>query len=367
MDASRVLIQSVQDDSHADAVCWALRQLDIPCDLWFPDASPISAKVGAGLHDLPMFRSGGPRRQPESYRSVWFRRSPRAHIPSQLNEKDQEFLQQELLYYNRGIGALFGSADLLANPPASRAFSDLKLPQLLAAREAGFAIPETLSSNDLDDVRAFVADAPGKVIYKSHSPGVWRSKSDTAFVFTTAVTSSDFEDVDPDHFNPGLFQHYVKKQYELRVSIFGRNIIAVKIEADNEIDWRVNYKMKLAPIDLPEQVTDKLLLFMNKMNLVMGMIDIIVTPDGDYVFLEINPQGQFLWIEGMNPEIRLLQPFARFLASADPAHQGDRQEPQVVDFRKYRESEQCRTFLGLLRARSEECSSVDEIIHGPHG
>ena len=49
-----------------------------------------------------------------------------------------------------------------------------------------------------------------------------------------------------------------------------------------------------------------------------GCIDFIVTPEGEYVFLEVNQMGQFLWVELANPEFPLLQAFAEFLVSQDP-------------------------------------------------
>lgn len=37
--------------------------------------------------------------------------------------------------------------------------------------------------------------------------------------------------------------------------------------------------------------------FFERMHLNFGCFDLIVTPDGEYVFLECNPNGQWLWVE----------------------------------------------------------------------
>ncbi len=95
--------------------------------------------------------------------------------------------------------------------------------------------------------------------------------------------------------------------------------MAAKIYDQDPIDWRTRqHDMKVAPYCLPEGVERKIQALMDKLGIVMGMLDFIVTPDGDYIFLEVNEQGQFLWVEQMCPEIPVLDIAARFLASGDP-------------------------------------------------
>src|SRR5439155_6611870 len=128
----------------------------------------------------------------------------------------------------------------------------------------------------------------------------------------------DLADPDTLAHCPGIFQEFVEKAYELRVTIFGRTCIAARISEQDEVDWRTTYKMKLQPYELPDAVRAKLVEFMHELGLVMGSLDLIVTKAGEYVFLEVNEQGQFLWVEEMSPDrIPMLAPFARFLAGDD--------------------------------------------------
>jgi hypothetical protein len=71
--------------------------------------------------------------------------------------------------------------------------------------------------------------------------------------------------------------------------------------------------MVVEPYQLPEEIELKILRFMRRMGLVFGSLDMIVTPEGEYIFLEVNEQGQFLWLEAYNPDLRVLDAFTHFV------------------------------------------------------
>ncbi len=108
--------------------------------------------------------------------------------------------------------------------------------------------------------------------------------------------------------------------------------------------------MKLEPYSLPETIEARLLSLMGQLGLVMGSIDMIVTPEGDHVFLEVNEQGQFLWVEQMNPEIALLEPFAHFLASGNPLFCWAPRSDERIEFLQYLESPEAREFISTEAA-----------------
>lgn len=96
-------------------------------------------------------------------------------------------------------------------------------------------------------------------------------------------------------------------------------MVAAKLHSqkhpDGLIDWRAirGEKMLVEPFELPEEVAKRIRLFMQKMGLVFGAFDVIVTPDDEYVFLEVNEQGQFLWIEEFNPDFKMLDIFIQYM------------------------------------------------------
>jgi glutathione synthase/RimK-type ligase-like ATP-grasp enzyme len=101
---------------------------------------------------------------------------------------------------------------------------------------------------------------------------------------------------------PSIYQEYIEKDYELRITVIGEDIYPVKIYSQtNEntiIDWRkdqLNLEYELVSLD-PE-FEESLRNLHNNFNLIYGAYDFIVTPKGEHVFLEVNPVGQWLWLE----------------------------------------------------------------------
>ena len=98
---------------------------------------------------------------------------------------------------------------------------------------------------------------------------------------------------------PGIFQPYVEKRVELRIVVVGRNLFACAIHSQrserSREDWR-RYDLEntpYEPYELPPDVAAKLRRLMDRLGLVCGSVDMIVTPAGEHVFLEVNPNGQF--------------------------------------------------------------------------
>jgi hypothetical protein len=68
-------------------------------------------------------------------------------------------------------------------------------------------------------------------------------------------------------------------------------------------------------MSLPENVLARCRVLMRKLGILFGCFDFIVTPDGEYVFLEVNQQGQFLWKEHLCPSLKMLETFCQFIAN----------------------------------------------------
>jgi len=102
---------------------------------------------------------------------------------------------------------------------------------------------------------------------------------------------------------PGIFQENIPKQVELRITVIGRKIFAVEIQSqdhkESTHDWRGLKAGDLhhCPHDLLEPIQAMYLRFLDHFDLAYGAIDMILTADGEYIFLENNPSGQFGWIE----------------------------------------------------------------------
>jgi hypothetical protein len=319
---SDFVIVTQPGDVHAHAVRWALTKLGYPCKRWVPElmaSRPVSISFSGS--DL-VSRVDGPdgEIQFDTAESIWLRRFSLPLAPESLTLGDRIVADRESASLVRGVLHSFESRARWVNTPGSQRNAGLKATQLALAQSVGLSIPKTVLTNDLAVARAFVASLAGRAIYKGFNPAIWQVDTLPKYsLYTSVVTREDLEGPDGLRHAPGIFQEFIEKDFELRVTIFGRSCIAAKITEQDGVDWRLNYGMKLAPYELPGVVRDKLLRFMDRMGLVMGCIDLVVTPDGEHVFLEVNEQGQFLWVEEKNPDIRLLAPFASFLAQRDAA------------------------------------------------
>ena len=162
--------------------------------------------------------------------------------------------------------------------------ANFKLLQLKAASDSGMTIPTTLCSNDPEEIRLFM-----------------RQHEATGVISLPLVSNQTWKCL------PSIFQTVVKTQYELRVICFGHYLVAVK--------WHP-YSMVIEPYVLPDDLSSNIRLFMNALGIVFGVCDFIVTPNNALYFLEFHEQGDFLWIEAYNPEVKMLDIFVNFLLSA---------------------------------------------------
>ena len=188
---------------------------------------------------------------------------------------------------------------LWVNPLASLFKEHWKPSQLVAAQRCGMKIPTTLVSNDPAEILAFVECAGGPVVYKTFN----------SFVSTSLVTPDLLSEPDLLRWTPGIYQHYVQKDHELRVTVIGLRVFAVRINSQQtlrgKIDWRdAQWQLRggssdltLEPATLPQRVRQACLRLVRTLGLAYGAIDLIVTTAKEYVFLDVNPSGQFLWIE----------------------------------------------------------------------
>lgn len=174
--------------------------------------------------------------------------------------------------------------------------------QLKLTIDVGLRVPRTLITSEPRTVRKFYEECNSRMIVKILSP----SPMLDYVIYTNRVTDEDMQHIDSTRQSPSIFQEYIDKDYELRVTVVGKEIFSAKIDSQRDvetsIDWRKkpqlnDHGVKMESVKLPDHVTSKLLLFMERIGLRFGCIDMIVTPEGEYVFLEINPNGQWYFVQ----------------------------------------------------------------------
>ena len=192
------------------------------------------------------------------------------------------------------------------NPATSVAMWEDKLTQLVVADQVGLATPATRYLCDLSAAADFADAHGGQIVYKPFTPylGPPRVDGHITELYSQVVSASELRAQAADNLvaTPGIFQPYIDKAFELRVVYVGGTIFACRIESQQSTvadkDWR-RYDLANTPHlvhELDATVESKIDALMRRMNLCFGSLDFIVTPDGEHVFLEVNPVGQFGWI-----------------------------------------------------------------------
>lgn len=177
--------------------------------------------------------------------------------------------------------------------------ADDKFHQLAVARSLGFQIPDTIFTNDSRSVRSFFG-RHGDIIAKSSSGSA--GLRDDKRILTQRLSRKDLRHAEAVTLAPVLFQEYVPKRTELRVTVVGKDVFPVRIHSQDSprtrTDWR-RYapKMRYTRAVLPRATKERCVKIAKTLGLAYGGIDLVETPDGDFVFLEINSLPAWLWLE----------------------------------------------------------------------
>ncbi|HET8782654.1 MAG TPA: hypothetical protein VFM63_09560 [Pyrinomonadaceae bacterium] len=176
--------------------------------------------------------------------------------------------------------------------------------QLQAALELGLNTPRTLTTNDPTAVRAFAKSCEGGTVTKMLSSFAIYEAGKELVVFTNPVRPEDLDDLSGLSLCPATFQELLPKSLEIRATVVGERVMSAAVDSQVSArathDWRrdgVSMLKDWRPYQLPAEVEEKILRLMDYFSLNYGAIDVILTPDGKHVFLELNPCGEFFWLE----------------------------------------------------------------------
>jgi len=213
-----------------------------------------------------------------------------------------------------GVIAALGCFEL--DPLAAVRTCDHKELQLRRAVEFGLSIPATIFTNDPYEAEIFFDEQDGQIIAKMQSSFAVNRDGEEQVVFTTPVSVDDLDDLDGLRFAPMIFQAHVKKAFELRSTVVGKQVFTARIDSqasdETSVDWRrdgVGLIDSWVPYQLPEDVQASLLRLTESFGLNYAAADFMVTPEGGHVFLEINAGGEWFWIQ-RNPGLPIAEALA---------------------------------------------------------
>jgi hypothetical protein len=301
-----VLVVSNSLDAHVAPVVERLRHRQVPVARLDTDrlgrGCEVAFHVGRDGARARMVIDGASFGADE-VSAVWWRRPESPVVPEGLDPEARRFAEAEWAALVQG--ALRTADALWVNHPEALRFAGHKVLQLCVARSLGFTVPSTCVSADPDEVRRFHRAHEGRVIAKLVSGGPPRvDPPDLQYmVYATPVSEADLTDDAALRGAPAIYQPYIDKDHELRVTVVGDHVHACAIHSQaterTRVDWR-RYDLENTPhhaVALEADTHARCVALTRRLGLVYAAIDLIVTPAGEVVFLEINPNGQWGWIE----------------------------------------------------------------------
>lgn len=318
-----ILIISSPQDVHAQAVMRELERRDVSearilnlSD--FPMRMEVSMRLdNNGTSDFAIRFPDGQRVGMDEVTAVWWRRPQPFVLPPQVSAGNRYFAMTEAATAMQGMWQATSGHALWVNDIHRDAAAAHKPWQLALAKRIGLAIPETLITNSPDEARAFWDEHGDDVIYKIHTAQAhaWRE--------TRKLKREERALAEHVRLAPVIFQTFVPAVADLRITAIGDRLLGASTDVRDvayPLDVRMNGEMKYEPHALPAEVEQKLLRLMRELGLEYGAIDMRLTPEGEYVFLEVNPAGQFLYVE-MSTGMKIATALAERLASraASPA------------------------------------------------
>jgi len=297
-----VLIVTNDHDEHADAVIVELNRRNVPVFRFHPEDFPHACSASVEISDGRIrgeLRNADHRVAFDDICAAWYRRSRNLYMGpvSRTSEKLDDYVKAQSTATVVAVCA--GLQTLWVSHPFKLRRGEVKALQLAEASKAGLKIPQTLISNDPGRAATFV-EGLGEAecaIKPLIAIGVTDEHGYRLPLTTTLPPGHPLESL---ALAPTMLQPYVDKAFELRCVVIGERIFCAKLDSQadeqSRVDWRGGDPAHEI-FTLPLHVEEAIHRLMASFELNFASLDMIVTPDGEFVFLELNPNGQWLWLE----------------------------------------------------------------------
>ncbi|WP_030775204.1 ATP-grasp ribosomal peptide maturase [Streptomyces sp. NRRL F-2664] len=301
LDGGAVLVVAKEMDPAADLVVDELSTLQMPVMRFdmgdFPQGISLTAEHTVGPWSGPLTNDLRTVRL-EGVRAVYYRRPRLPLITDAIAEPHYTWAVDQAL---AGLlGTLYALPVLWVNRPEVDGIASHKPVQLPVAARSGLRTPRSLVTNVPQDARDFAASINGPLICKPLMGGPLNYEDGRRNGVPTHLINPN----DLDHsvgLTAHLFQEWIPKAHEVRLTVIGRKMFAAEIHAGSDasrIDWRSDYdSLTYKPCEVPDAVRAGVLRWLDHFGLNFGAFDFAVTPDGEWVFFECNPSGEWSWIQ----------------------------------------------------------------------
>ncbi|MGL4623119.1 MvdD family ATP-grasp ribosomal peptide maturase [Chroococcidiopsis sp.] len=293
----------------------------------FPTQAHLEVYFGLGTERFVLI-DGANQLNLQNVSAVWYRRIRMgARIPTTM---DAQLRQASVQESQATILGAIASLDVFHLDSVSHIRrAEHKQLQLQIARSLGLETPRTLITNNPQAVLEFAQECGSAMVTKMLTTFAIYDRGQEQVVFTNSVKSEDLENLEGLRFCPMCFQENIPKALELRTTIVGQHVFTAAIDSqispEARHDWRrqgLSLIDAWQPYNLPQEIATKLLKLMAYFQLNYGAFDLILTPDGRYIFLEINPVGEFYWLE-KHAGLPISQAIADILIKSPPFQGND--------------------------------------------
>jgi glutathione synthase/RimK-type ligase-like ATP-grasp enzyme len=319
-----IVIFTQMADIHACSVDYVLRSMGYNSILVLTPKIPCGETISVNFSGSKVaIRLGHFEGHVDDIQSSWNRRVSKLLLtPDFIHPADMTHIRENTHSTLLGIMRLL-DCRFPVNPSAAFRVHANKLYQLQVASQCGFRVPKTLVSNNYADIQNFLQSTKQACV-KPYYPQSWLTDSGARMTVTTKIGKDS--DLPRESFEvmPQIYQEFIPKESEYRLTIFGKYEVASKIETKllgekGVVDWRIDpsHTRNLSVCELPRSVIEAARNLMSVLGLRFGTFDLAKTDDGDFYFFEVNEAGQWLWQELYCGDCDLLQPFCEYLISSD--------------------------------------------------
>ena len=234
--------------------------------------------------------------------SVYFRRPEIATLENipKLDSYERNYLRLELATLLEGIYKSLRNVYWINDVYKIRE-AENKLYQLQIAQEIGFKIPRTVIANEHKLLKQTMEAFQGDCIIKPIRSGNMGYADGRKVIFTSMVDPENFT---PERITafPVYLQENIHKTCDTRCIVVGSRVFAASIDSqrseDGKVDWRKAHEyLPHYKIDLPDEIQRKAIALTQRLELTYSAIDLVLSTNREYIFLECNPNGQWAWIE----------------------------------------------------------------------
>lgn len=283
-----------QDFYNIDIFFEYLTSKNIPFFRLNSDRMNHLQKISVNENSFELTDEAGKTVYSKDIKAVWHRKAWGISTPEELDEDYKRIFLSGYASLRYNLITVLENIPWINPYENERKIDGNKMLQLKIAKAHHLTIPQTIFSNDGEEITAFFHEyCNGKAVAKLHSLTA-KTMSGENLISTMIIENDTLENISDITYCPMIFQPYVDKEYELRIVHIAGEFFTGKINNSDHVDWRsVQEDYFWLAYELPQDVKTGLASMMEEMGLYIGAIDMIRGKDGKYYFLEVNPQGEW--------------------------------------------------------------------------